>query len=107
MDFLQKSVIILFSLTIILSIISLSMFYVEHPYKTQIHCPFKVSGNGYSDLPNISHNISLFESECTIVGQREPSTLMMNIINSTVIVGIIFVVTSCILYYNRRKYVEE
>lgn len=101
MSVLQKFIIVLFALTILTTIISLGMFYIEKPFFGYITCPFAVNPQYLLEAYGKDYkNITLNMSAClTTQIARPPSQFMDAVINLNILFGTAFVISSGVLVY--------
>lgn len=89
----QKIVILLFFLTVFTTVLSLLMFTVDRPYIEYSRCG-----------QVITNQMTLNATGCVITHpMRYPSALMDNIINLNIVVGIAFLLSASVLYFNNKK----
>lgn len=100
MSGLQKFVIILFALTILTTIISLSLFYIEKPYLGMRSCPFEIHSFDNPELNTMNYNIS----ECTMVREMTPPTPLLDaMININMGFGVGFIIAAIVLFFEKKR----
>ena len=95
----QKLIIAAYALTVILTIASLGMFFIEKPYKGVKNCDVDTIGVFHSVKFGVLPN-------CTDIPGKDPSFLMETIINLTVLSGIVMIILSALAFYDRKKHPE-
>ena len=102
MNGLQKLIVTTFILTIILTCISLGMFFIDVPYKSTEKCTEnKTATNDFSITGHFSANGIV--KDCVLTSPKEISPVHDAIINMSGICGGIFVILSAYAYYERKK----
>jgi hypothetical protein len=105
MDNLQKTIVAFFILTVLLSIGSLLMFFVEVPYKSTIKCNVTHNSLVDPDAHALNGEIALNGKiqSCTWTIPKEPSAFFDAIVNANIVTGIIFLLLSAYAFYRKHK----
>jgi hypothetical protein len=104
MDNLQKGIVGFFILTVILSISSLVMFYIEVPYKSTVKCTPIDTINTSEEFPfnaGMMHDGKL--QDCTMTQSKEPSDIFNILINANIVSGVIFLILSGYAFATRKR----
>ncbi len=107
MDNLQKAIVVFFALTVLLSVGSLLMFFVEVPYKSTLKCVDNTTVSGENTLGNNMIMKDGKMQDCVWTDSKQPSVIFDALVNLNIASGIIFVILSAYAYYNKRKYVNR
>lgn len=101
LDNLQLAIVVFFGLTVLLSVGSLLMFFVEVPYKSTMDCK-DVDPNATFELGHgFSQNGKM--QDCTWTPAKEPSVIFDGLVNANIASGLIFICLSAYAYIKRRK----
>ena len=92
MDNLQKLIVTFFILTIVFTVGSLLMFFIEVPYKSTMTCKENNTAP-YDGMNSMLHNNGKMQ-DCTWSEPKEPSVIFNSIINTLILCGSIFLVLS-------------
>ena len=97
----RKTLVVFYLLTVVLTIASLGMFFIEKPYYGETKCanPIAAHEAAFNNIGN--------PGGCTHTDPKDPSALMRGLINLTLIVGAIFVILSIVAFNDKRLHPED
>lgn len=107
LDNLQLAIVVFFGLTVLLSVGSLLMFFVEVPYKSTYECKeIHQKDKTINTDDNIIERDILQKGKlqrCTWTPSKEPSALFNGLVNANIVSGMIFICLSAYAYIKRPK----
>lgn len=101
MDNLQKLIVTFFILTIVFSVGSLLMFFIEVPYKSVMTCKDNNTAQ-YDGLNSMLHNNGKMR-DCVWSEPKDPSVIFNSIINTSILCGTIFLILSAYAFYRKSS----
>ena len=97
----KKTLLVFYLLTVVLTVASLGMFFIEKPYLGVSNCTNPIAAHMAAFDKNSN------PGGCTHTDPKDPSDFMNNLINLTLVIGAIFIVLSIIAFNDKRQHPED